>query len=62
VAVIFPVGTVTDAGGIADLVLLDSLTTYPGGAGEPMVIVPFVETVPVTVVGDNEMDVKAGGV
>jgi len=62
VAVVFPAGTVTVAGGVADSLELDRLTTAPPiGAAPVRVTVPVTElaTPPVTDDGETVTDDKA---
>lgn len=54
---VFPAAMVTDAGTVADLELLESLTTIPPvGAGPLRVKVPVEVLVPATDVGFNVRD------
>jgi hypothetical protein len=63
VPVVAPAAMVTLAGTVAEVELLDSVTTRPPvGAAEPMVAVPVLELPPATLVGETVSPVKAGGV
>ena len=60
VAVVLPAATVTVAGTVAEVLLLDKVTEIPPvGAAALKVTVPVDELPPVTVVGLSETDNKA---
>ena len=59
---IFPAGTLTEVGGTAEVLLLESLTAMPPvGAGPLSVTVPVEEAPPVTAVGLRLSDTSEGG-
>jgi hypothetical protein len=63
VAATFPAGTVTVAGSVAELVLLERwMTMPPVGAGPLSVTVPADDALPVTVDGDKVIDERTGGI
>jgi len=62
IPIVLPAGTVTVAGGIAALKLLESFTTMPpAGAGPVSVTVPEEVEPPVNVVGVNTIELNTGG-
>lgn len=61
-AEVFPAAIVTDAGGLAALLLLLRLTIIPPfGAADDIVAVPVAEVPPTTAVGLTLMDANVGG-